>query len=127
MTNTPPPQEDQSILGLSTSALAGVQIDDLVNNPTAIRMVMHYYKRLVDDNGTLRNENNTLKTYVDAYERNKSNSHTGAVLIFASNITIGFGVNLLTSQSFAPGTVTFLSGLCMATAGAYFSFLKDRR
>jgi hypothetical protein len=127
MTDTSSSQHEQSILGLSTSALAGVEIDDLANNPTAIRMVMHYYKRLVDENNTLKNDNNTLKTYVDAYQQKKSNASTGTVLMFASNISIGFGVNLLTGGSYWPGGASFISGLCMAAAGAYFGFLKDRR
>lgn len=122
-----PVEDNQSILGLSTSELAGIDIEDLVGNLTAIRMVVHYYKRLVDDNITLRNENNTLKTYVDAYKTQKSNSVTGAVLLFFSNIIIAFGINLLTISFSWPGLASLLSGLCIAAAGTYFSFFKEKQ
>jgi hypothetical protein len=57
-------QSDQnsSILGLSTSRLAGLSAEELTENPTAIKMLLHYYRQLTDDNTRLKNDNNTLKT-----------------------------------------------------------------
>jgi hypothetical protein len=69
---------------------------ELTGNETAIKMLLHYYRELLNDNNRLKNESNTLKTYVDAYDRNKSNSATGSILLGVSNISVGFGVNLLT-------------------------------
>jgi hypothetical protein len=126
MADTQKDRPDETILGLSTSELAGVSVADLTGNETAIKMVMHYYKRLVEENSTLKNDNNTLKTYVDAYQSQKSNSATGAVLLFVSNISIGFGVNLLTIGTSWPGLASLIVGIAIAGAGAYFSFLKDR-
>jgi hypothetical protein len=78
----PDEQKNQSgsILGLQTGELAGLSAEELTENPTAIKMLLHYYRQLVDDNISLKNDNNTLKTYVDAYDRQKSNSATGAIL-----------------------------------------------
>lgn len=45
---------DESILGLSTSELAGLSADDLTDNPTAIRMILHCYRQLVGENSSLR-------------------------------------------------------------------------
>ena len=112
----------ESILGLSTDQLAGVSVDELEGNPTAIRMVIHYYKRLSEDNATLKNENNTLKTYVNAYDKTKANAATGAILLALGNVSIGFGVNLLTTNTTWPGVASLLAGLAVSAGGLYFSF-----
>lgn len=121
-----PQSDEQSILGLSTADLAGLSVKDLTGNETAIRMMLHYYRVLTRDNAVLKNDNNTLKTYVEAYDRQKSNGATGAILLFVSNVSIAFGVNLLTSGTSASGWISLGSGVVMALAGLYFSFRKDR-
>jgi hypothetical protein len=119
-------KQDDNILGLSTSELANLTADELTDNPTAIKMILHYYRQLVSDNNSLKNDNNTLKTYVSAYDKQKSNTATGAVLLSISNISIGFGVNLLSTNQFWPGLCSLLAGLALIAAGIYFSFIKDR-
>lgn len=116
---------DTRILGLSTSELAGVSVDELAGNKTAVTMVMHYYKQLSDENSSLRNDLNTLKTYVDGYRTSRHDAKTGAILLAVSNIGIGFGVNLMTAGSLAPGVVTFVPGLAMLAAGLYFSLRES--
>ena len=124
-------QNDQksSILGLSTSQLADLSADELTDNPTAIKMLLHYYRQLTDDNTRLKNNNNTLKTYVDAYGKQKSNTATGAILLAVSNISIAFGVNLLTGSttSVRAGVCSLIVGITLVISGIYFTFLKDRR
>lgn len=116
---------DENILGLQTSELAGLSIDEITGNKVAITMIMHYYKQLVDENNALKNEKNTLNTYVQAYEAKKSNSTTGNILLIISNICIGFGVNLITGGSIWPGIASMISGLSLAIAGIYFTFIKE--
>lgn len=120
--------KDSRILGLSTSELANLSADELNNNPTAIKMLLHYYRQLADDNTRLKNDNNTLKTYLDAYQKKRSNTATGAILLAVSNISIGFGVNLLTGStpSVGPGISSLIVGVSMIITGIYFTFLKDR-
>lgn len=119
-------KDQTSILGLSTNELAGLSADELTGNPTAIRMVLHYYVQLVEENNNLKNESNTLKTYVTAYDNKKSNTAAGAILLALSNISIAFGVNLLTINQVWPGTASLSAGLGMVAGGIYFSFMKDR-
>jgi len=92
-------------------------------------MLLHYYRQLTDDNTRLKNDNNTLKTYVDAYDKQKSNTATGALLLGVSNISIGFGVNLLTGETplLWPGVSSLVVGISLVVSGIYFTFLKDRR
>lgn len=118
---TPAAAKDRQILGLSTDELAGLSVDELTGNKTAITMVMHYYKVLLEENISLRNDLNTARSYVDGYATKKTNATIGAVLLLISNVSIGFGVNLLTSNQMWPGLVTLIPGLVMAAAGTYFS------
>lgn len=121
-------KQESTILGLSTSELADLSADELTDNPTAIKMILHYYHQLTDDNARLKNDNNTLKTYVDAYGKQKSNTATGAILLAVSNISIAFGVNLVTGStpSVWPGICSLLVGLALVVSGIYFTFCKDR-
>jgi hypothetical protein len=120
--------KNESILGLSTSELAGLSADELTDNPTAIKMLLHYYRQLSDDNTRLKNDNNTLKTYVDAYGRQKSNTATGGILLAVSNISIAFGVNLLTgtTPNIWAGVSSLIVGVTLVISGIYFTFWKDR-
>ncbi|WP_123633133.1 hypothetical protein [Pseudomonas viridiflava] len=118
------PKPGSSFLGFSTEELAGLSSDELTNNGVAIKMLLHYYRQMVDENGALKNYNNTLKTYVDAYEKQKNNSFVAAVLLAVSNISIGFGVNLLTGDTVWPGVASLAAGLAMAGAGLIITFKR---
>ena len=117
-----------NILGLSTAELAGLSAGELTGNETAIKMLLHYYRELLNDNNRLKNESNTLRTYVDAYDRKKSNSASGGILLGVSNISVGFGVNLITGTpaQIWPGVSSLIIGLCLIVAGIYFTFFKDQ-
>ncbi|MEX0944132.1 MAG: hypothetical protein WDZ38_00580 [Balneolaceae bacterium] len=119
------PVSEDSILGLSTNELAGLKVDELLENKTAITMLMHYYKKLVDENNALQNENNTLETYVDGYKKVKQDSSIGSGLLVLSNILIAFGVNLFTNEEYFTGAFVFVPGLIVAIFGLYFSYRKD--
>lgn len=123
---TPPqPSRDGQILGLSTDSLAGLSVDELTGNKVAITMVMHYYRNLVDENTALKNDRNTLQTYVEGYRIKKTHAAIGAVLLLISNVGISFGINLLTGGSSWAGGLTLIPGLCVAAAGAYFSLKEN--
>lgn len=112
------------VLGLETDELADLTVEELHTNQTAIKMLLHYYRQLVDENNSLKNDNNTLKTYMDAYNRFKTNAAIGGALLAVSTISIGFGVNLLTVGSIWPGIASFVVGLSLIVTGIYFSFIK---
>lgn len=119
-------QRDREILGLSTDTLAGLSIDELTGNKTAITMLVHYYKVLLDQNQALRNDLNTARSYVTGYDKRKTHATVGAILLLVANVGIGFGVNLLTSRNTWPGLATIVPGLVFAAAGTYFS-MRDRK
>ena len=119
------PNRDTQILGLSTETLAGLSIDELTGNKTAVTLVMHYYRNLLDENTALKNDRNTLQTYVEGYRVKKTNAKVGAILLLLSNVGISFGINLLTNGQTWPGALTLIPGLCAAAAGMYLSVQEN--
>jgi hypothetical protein len=98
-------------------------------NKTGLTPLAHkLFKYLWSPSTRLKNDNNTLKTYVDAYEKQKSNTATGAVLLAVSNISVGFGVNILTGNTpkVWPGVSSLIVGVALVVSGIYFTFWKDR-
>lgn len=126
MSDEPKDQPKSSLLGVPTEEIANLSVDDIVNNKPAITMVFHYYKVLSDENTSLKNDLNTLSTYVSAYEKKKSNSATATILLGLSNILVGFGINILTNNNFITGLVVFIPGICLAIAGFCIQFFKDK-
>lgn len=120
-------EKGKSLLGFDTAELAGLSVADLVNNNVAIQMLLHYYRQLSEENQSLNNEVNTLKTYQSAYDRKTSDTITGAILLLLSNVLIAFAVNILTEQT--PGYLGYITlgiGLLIAIVGVYFNFLKNK-
>ena len=109
------------LLGFSTTDLAGLSVEELHKNKTAVTMLLHYYRELVDENSALKNEKNTLETYVASYEKKKTYSVVAAWLLTLSNLLTGFGINLLTSGIVWPGLATLIPGVGLIVAGLYFS------
>lgn len=120
-------KEDGGFLGISPEKFAEVDVKELVNNETAIKMLLHYYTKMTDENKTQKNDINTYKTYVGAYDKKKSNATTSATLFILSNLSIAFAINLLTkTPPVNAGWFLLIMGGALASAGLYFNFWKDK-
>ncbi len=120
-------KKDAGFLGISPEKFAEVDVNELVNNETAIKMLLHYYTKLTDENKTQKNDINTYKTYVGAYDKKKSNTATSATLFILSNLSIAFAINLLTkTPPVNAGWFLLVMGGALASAGLYFNFWKDK-
>lgn len=107
--------------------LAGLSVEDLMGNKAALTMLMHYHSAMVSENGSLKNDLNTARTYVEGFNRKKTNAVVGAVSLLVSNLLIGFGVNFLSGDEqrvFPAGYVLIGLGVVVALVGMYFT-LKD--
>jgi hypothetical protein len=121
---TPVPARDTFLLGVSTAELAGLSVEEIKDNRTAILMMMHFFRQLSDENASLKTDVNTLRTYVEGYNRKMGDAKVGSVLLVASSILTGFGVNLLTSGSTMAGLFVFAPGLVLAVAGLYIGLKR---
>jgi hypothetical protein len=120
----PQPAKIQSFLGISAAELAGVSVEELTNNKTAITMLVHYYKQFSDENASLKQDVNSLQTYFGGYREKTTNARIGAIMLALSNILIGFAVNLLTNANTVPGLFLLVPGICTTGVGLYFSLKK---
>lgn len=116
----------RDILGVATDELVGLTVSKLKGNETAITMMLHYYRQLVDANMALRNENNLYKTYSDAYNKKKLYSNVAAALSLLGSICIGFGVNLLTNGQSYPGLATLIPGIALSIGSLTFAILDSQ-
>ncbi|WP_145987335.1 hypothetical protein [Cupriavidus taiwanensis] len=119
-------QQNPAFLGLSVDQLAGLSVDEIKGNKVAITMLLHYYTQLSEENTSLRNERNTLSTYVTGYQQKKSDARIGAVFSAVSTVLMGFGVNLLTGD--APklyGMSLFIPAIIMMVVGLWFSLREE--
>jgi hypothetical protein len=117
----------QHMLGLPMENLAGVSVDEILNNKPALTMVMHYYKQLADENAALKNDLNTASTYVTGYDKKANDTSIAAWLQFLSSLCVGLGSNLLTSdndKAKVPGLVLLAVGISLQGVGLYFAFRK---
>ena len=115
----------EHILGLPMSDLAGVTVDEILNNKPALTMVMHYYKQLSDENSSLKNDLNTAGTYLSSYDKKTSDANVGAGMQFLATVCIGFAINLLTgNDDKLPGAILLGVGIVLQVVGLYYSSLR---
>lgn len=119
------PTVNNSILGVPIDTLAGLSVEELYQNKTAITMLVHYYKNLLDDNMSIKNQLNTYTSYKQAYAIRRHYTFISALLFLCGNTVTAFGVNILTSASSVSGIATFSSGLLITLLGTFFSFRSD--
>lgn len=115
-------------LGFQQASLAGVTVDDLLKNKAALTMLLHYYHQLHDENGSLRNDLNTAKTYVTGYQTKKIKTRTGAILQAVAALPLGFSINIITSGNDALTTAgwTILAiGVVLQAMGLIYAFLGE--
>ena len=112
-------------LGFQQGSLAGVTVDELLKNKTALTMLLHYYHQLHDENGSLKNDLNTAKTYVNGYQTKKVKTRTGATLQAVATLPIGFSINILTGGNDALAAASWsilLIGVVLQGLGMIFAF-----
>jgi len=112
----------RGFLGFAIDELAGLTVDEIVGDKPAVTMLLHYYKQLTEENTALKNERNTLSTYVDGFKQKRSDARVGAALGVLGSIFVAAGINLLTSDWHSPiGYVVTAPGIVAQGIGLYFS------
>lgn len=108
-------------LGIDYGSLGELTANDLKSKKTA-EMVLHYLASLEQDNAELKTTNETLKTYGNAYDTQRSKAKIAAVLSIFAIIAIGFGINILTEDiTNVGGIVLVLIGVALEIYSVYLS------
>lgn len=122
------PKSNSQLLGLPTSEIAGLTVDEIINNKTAITMLLHYYKAMLDENQSLKNDINTLRGYYSGFERKLNDVFVSSFIGFLGNIFIGFGVNLLTGSTEGAshgGWLLLIAGIISSIGSIYLANRKE--
>jgi len=102
--------------------MAGLTVDDVIGNKQAVTMLMHYHAQFEDENVALRNDLNTLKVYVEQYEKKRNDAMISGGLQFLATLFIGFGINILTGDGKpAPGWLLMVAGVLTQIFGLYLA------
>jgi hypothetical protein len=119
----------QSVLGVEIGDIAGLSVDEVSKSKPALKMLMHYYHQLVEENSALKNDINTLQTYVAGYRKVRQHANVGAVLLALGGMLVAFGVNLLTQETVPTriGLTVFAPGVLVEIAGLWFSLNREEK
>ncbi|MFA6076710.1 MAG: hypothetical protein WC735_01400 [Candidatus Paceibacterota bacterium] len=116
--------EENSInrLGIDQTSLGKLKPEDLNNAKTA-GMVLNYLTSLESENTQLKTKNETLSTYVSSYNNQKNNSKIAATLSLISVVSIGFAINILTSDSKNyGGYILLIIGIVLQLYSTYLTY-----
>jgi len=56
-------KEEKIIFGLSAKEVAGLSLEEIVDNKAVTKMLLYYYNQIARENESLKNDLNTLNTY----------------------------------------------------------------
>lgn len=118
-------KKNTSNLGL-VDELEDVTMDKLLNNETAINMLLHNYKKLENENNMLKQDLNRQATIERTLSKNKTYTKVAAVISAFATLLISFGVNFVTSNSNdIKGIILVVLGVIAEGISIYFSFSKE--
>lgn len=120
--------EQQLIPGMpGIYEVAGISVQELVNNETALKLVIHTFRQTVDDNVALKQQQNFDKSEIAKLNRENRDKTIGTMFTFTSSIPIGFGINILTSNSNPnAGWACLIVGFLLWLGGMILSLLSSQ-
>lgn len=116
--------------------VAGISLDELVNNEAALKLVLHTFRQTADENTALKQQQNFDKSEIARIQQEKQNLMSsyhqettektiGTGISFLATIPVGFGINLLTTSSnSASGWSCLMIGVVLAVSGLLLSIFR---
>lgn len=106
--------------------IAGISLQELVNNETALKLLLHTFRQTADENIAIKQQQNFDRSQMAQFQQDKQESIVrfqrdtlektlGTLLSFVGTIPIAFGVNILS------GTVNLQAGWVCLVCGFVFS------
>lgn len=109
-----------------TNDLNDINIKDLLNNETAINMLLHENQKLENENMMLKQDLNRQATVERTLLMRKTYTKVAAVISIFSTLLLSFGINFITSdKSDIKGFVLLFLGIAAEIISLYFSFKGD--
>ena len=112
-------------LGL-TNNLEDITVEKLMNNETAINMLLHNYRKLENENSMLKQDLNRQSTVERTLNAKKTYSKIAAIMSLFATLLLSFGINFVTSnQKDVKGIILTIIGVIAEIISLYFSFSGD--
>lgn len=109
-----------------TNDLNDINIKDLLNNETAINMLLHENQKLENENMMLKQDLNRQATVERTLLMRKTYTKVAAVISIFSTLLLSFGINFITSdKNDIKGFVLLFLGIAAEIISLYFSFKGD--
>lgn len=109
-----------------TNDLNDIDVKDLLNNETAINMLLHENQKLENENMMLKQDLNRQSTIERTLLIRKTYTKVAAVISVFSTLLISFGINFITSdKKDIKGYIILILGIISEIISLYFSFKGD--
>ena len=118
---------NKSDLGIEEN-IDGVTLDELLRNRTALKMLLHIYQKIQDENIMLKQDLQRQSTIEKELDRKIEFSKISAILSLCSSISLSFGINFVTSNtSDIKGWVLNVLGIIFQIISIYYNFRKAEK
>ena len=110
-----------SNLGIDDN-IDGVTIDEITTNKTALKMLLHNYQKISNENEMLKQDLERQSTFERGLERKNDDSKIAGILSLISTLAVGFAINFVTTDwSDISGWILLIIGIVLEGVSIYFS------
>lgn len=110
-----------------TKNLSDISVEELLNNITAINMLLHEYQKTENENTMLKQDLTRQATIERTLQTKQAYSKIAGILGLFSTILLSFGINFVTASNTIDikGWILVASGIIAQAISLYFSFKGD--
>lgn len=110
-----------------TKNLSDISVEELLNNSTAINMLLHEYQKTENENTMLKQDLTRQATIERTLQTKQAYSKIAGILGLFSTILLSFGINFVTASNTIDikGWILVTSGIIAQAISLYFSFKGD--
>lgn len=117
----------KSDLGIEEN-IDGVTIDELLENKTALKMLLHNHLKIQNENIMLKQDLQRQATIEKELDKKIDFSKISGIFALCSSVALGFGINFVTSNiADIKGWIISIFGVAFQIISLYYSFRKVER
>ncbi len=119
--------DNKSDLGIEEN-IDGVTLDELLENKTALKMLLHNYQKIQNENIMLKQDLQRQATIERELDRKTDFSKISGIFAFCSSVSLSFGINFVTNNiNDIKGWILSILGIVFQIISIYYSFRKAER
>lgn len=119
--------DNKSDLGIEEN-IDGVTLDELLENRTALKMLLHNHQKIQNENVMLKQDLQRQATIERELDRKNDFSKIAGVFALFSSVALSFGINFVTNNIIdIKGWILIALGISFQIISIYYSFRKVER